>query len=88
MAYTEDKSELQEPVHSFCLSHKPRTHCCWLTVMLPFLVVLSADLQLNPVKALVSNVDSVSCGVDFTVWLTKEGEVCASVGLRRKCGFV
>jgi hypothetical protein len=35
----------------------------------------SADLQLAPVKALVSNVASVSCGADFTVWLTKAGEV-------------
>lgn len=36
------------------------------------------DLQLSPVKALVSNIGSVSCGVDFTVWLTKEGEVFAA----------
>lgn len=34
-----------------------------------------ADLQLSPVKALVSDIKSVSCGVDFTVWLTNKGEV-------------
>lgn len=33
------------------------------------------DIQLNPVKALVSNISRVSAGVDFTVWLSKEGEV-------------
>jgi hypothetical protein len=42
-----------------------------------------ADLQLSPVKSLVSNIGSVSCGTDFTVWLTKEGEVRQGVVVGR-----
>jgi len=49
-------------------------------VKLRVCVCVSPDLQLSPVKALVSNIGSVSCGVDFTVWLTKEGEVRARGG--------
>jgi hypothetical protein len=41
------------------------------------------DLQLSPVKSLVSNIGSVSCGTDFTVWLTKEGEVRQGVVVGR-----
>eukprot|EP00879_Flechtneria_rotunda_P014497 GHRR01015149.1.p1 GENE.GHRR01015149.1~~GHRR01015149.1.p1 ORF type:complete len:445 (+),score=126.49 GHRR01015149.1:103-1437(+) len=33
------------------------------------------DLQLAPIKALVEGAANVSCGVDFTAWLTKDGKV-------------
>lgn len=33
------------------------------------------DLQLSPVKALVDNAAKVSCGADFTAWLSKTGQV-------------
>ncbi|KAF6255653.1 RCC1/BLIP-II [Scenedesmus sp. NREL 46B-D3] len=33
------------------------------------------DLQLAPVKALMDNAATVSCGADFTAWLTKTGQV-------------
>eukprot|EP00882_Tetradesmus_deserticola_P033115 GHRQ01037798.1.p1 GENE.GHRQ01037798.1~~GHRQ01037798.1.p1 ORF type:complete len:215 (+),score=78.28 GHRQ01037798.1:166-810(+) len=33
------------------------------------------DRQLSPVKALVDNAARVSCGADFTAWLTKTGQV-------------
>lgn len=36
------------------------------------------DLQLAPVKARVEGVASVSCGADFTVWLSRKGEVWAA----------
>lgn len=45
-----------------------------VSLLLPPAAVAAADIQLNPVKALVHNISSVSCGVDFTVWLSKEGE--------------
>eukprot|EP00878_Enallax_costatus_P035305 GHUV01039327.1.p1 GENE.GHUV01039327.1~~GHUV01039327.1.p1 ORF type:complete len:342 (+),score=105.15 GHUV01039327.1:364-1389(+) len=32
------------------------------------------DIQLSPVKAVVSDVRVVSCGADFSVWLTHKGE--------------
>jgi hypothetical protein len=35
----------------------------------------AVDLQLVPVKALVEDVASVSAGVDFSIWLTKGGQV-------------
>lgn len=52
-----------------CLSHD-----CPLPPALP-LLLLPVDLQLAPVKNLVDNAASVSCGVDFTAWLTKTGQV-------------
>jgi alpha-tubulin suppressor-like RCC1 family protein len=53
-----------------CVYNRTMVCCLHMTA-----AVLFADIQLNPVKALVHNITSVSCGVDFTVWLSKEGEV-------------
>jgi hypothetical protein len=46
-----------------------------LAPALPLSPCCPADLQLSPVKALVDNAASVSCGADFTAWLTKTGQV-------------
>eukprot|EP00775_Hariotina_reticulata_P006166 gene6166-6404_t len=40
------------------------------------------DTQLLPVKALVEEVGSVAAGVDFTIWLTKGGQVFSAASIK------
>lgn len=55
---------------------------------LPYVVTLSfVEIELSPVRCLVSEVKNTVCGADFTVWLTSVEGASILYGLWIHLGF-